>query len=137
MKSDVLKLEGVSAAKVLLDAPCSGLGSIRHKPDIKWNRKESDITGRYPKLQYELLCAAAGMVKPGGTLVYCTCTTEPEENEDVIEKFMKTNGEFNLAKPELPLFPEELVSEDGRFFRTYAHKHGTDSFFGAKLIKNI
>ena len=136
IRADVSKLEGLAAQKVLLDAPCSGLGAIRHKPDIKWNRKESDITERYPKLQFELLSRAAQCVNPGGTLVYCTCTTEPEENELVVERFLSGNKDFQLARPELPSFAEELISEEGRYFRTYSHKHGTDSFFGARLIKN-
>ena len=135
VKADVSKLVGLAAQNVLLDVPCSGLGAIRHKPDIKWNRAESDITERYPKLQFELLSAAARYVNPGGTLVYCTCTTEPEENEQVVERFLASDKTFKLARPEFPLFSEELISEDGRFFRTYSHKHGTDCFFGAKFIK--
>ncbi len=136
VKADISKLKNIRAKKVLLDAPCSGLGAVRHKPDIKWNRQESDITTRYPKIQSELLSAAAACVKPGGTLVYCTCTTEPEENEMVVEKFLSANTGFALQRPELPASAGELITEAG-YFRTFTHKHGTDSFFGAKMIKTI
>ena len=134
LKADATKLENIKARKVLVDAPCSGLGAIRHKPDIKWNRSQEDITSRYPALQKALLGAAAGYVKPGGTLVYCTCTTEPEENERVVDDFLSSNTGFCLAKPELPVRTEELAA-DGRFFRTFPHIHGTDAFFGARLTR--
>jgi len=132
---DVEKLKNFKAAKVLLDAPCSGLGALRRKPDIKWNRTQEDVTARYPAIQKQLLNAAAGYVLPGGTLVYCTCTTEPEENEKVIEEFLNTNKDFTLEKPELPGKAQELVLTDSRYYRTFAHIHGTDCFFGAKLVK--
>ena len=134
IKADVLKLADLKAKIVLLDAPCSGLGAIRHKPDIKWNRLESDIKTRYPKLQLELLNAAAECVKPGGTLVYCTCTTEPEENEQVVEKFLSSHGKFEVVKPDLPLSAEELITAGG-YFRTFTHLHGTDGFFAAKMVR--
>jgi 16S rRNA (cytosine967-C5)-methyltransferase len=135
VNADIIELKDFFSSKVFIDAPCSGLGAIRRKPDIKWNRLESDVTERYPALQSRLLAAAAAMVKPGGTLVYCTCTTEREENEDVVEKFLEVHTEFSLAKPGPGTIPQDVLSPDGNFLKTYAHKHGTDSFFGAGLIK--
>jgi 16S rRNA (cytosine967-C5)-methyltransferase len=136
LKADVEKLRMIKTSKVLLDAPCSGLGAIRRKPDIKWNRTEEDITIRYPAIQKQLLSAAAGYVVPGGALVYCTCTTEPEENERVVEEFLNLNKDFALATPELPPSARPLISDDRRYYRTFSHVHGTDCFFGAKLTRS-
>ena len=135
VKADVLKLKNVSAKKVLLDAPCSGLGTIRHKPDIKWNRREADVTTRYPELQSALLSAAAACVEPGGALVYSTCTAEPEENEQVVERFLKENKYFRLESPESSILKKEVLSEDGKYLKTFSHRHGTDCFFAAKLAR--
>ena len=90
--------------RILLDAPCSGLGVIRRKPELKWYKEEVDITA-VAALQKELLTAVHGLLKPGGVLVYSTCTTEPEENEQQIAAFLADNPEFDL----LP-FPAALVA---------------------------
>lgn len=135
VKADAARLKNIKAAKVLLDAPCSGLGAIRRKPDIKWNRTEEDITARFPDMQKRLLSAAAEYVAPGGTLVYCTCTTEPEENEMIIEEFLGINRDFKLESPELPRSAAALIS--GSYYRTLWHVHGTDCFFGAKLVRRL
>jgi len=123
------------AKKVLLDAPCSGLGTIRHKPDIKWNRQETDVTARYPELQSALLSAAAVCVEPGGTLVYSTSTPEPEENQMVIEKFLEANKEFKLESPKSAVITNKVLYDYGKYFKTFSHTHGTDCFFAAKLVK--
>ncbi|MBR6253767.1 MAG: 16S rRNA (cytosine(967)-C(5))-methyltransferase RsmB [Clostridia bacterium] len=104
--------------KVLLDVPCSGLGVIRKKPDIKWTRKEEDL----PELidtQRKILECGAEYLKTGGTLVYSTCTVLKDENERQIEKFLKKHPEFKLEE-EIKLFP---------------HKNHTDGFYIAKMIK--
>ena len=98
--------------KVLLDAPCSGLGIIRRKPDIKWLRQKEDIA-EIVKEQTELLSSAANYVKPGGALLYSTCTVNREENEDMVSSFLKEHTEFEMKK-EILLCP---------------HKDGTDGFF--------
>ena len=104
--------------KVLLDAPCSGLGIIRRKPDIKWSRQKEDIA-QIAKEQKALLCAAANYVKPGGKLLYSTCTINREENEDMVMGFLKTHTVFEKEKEVLLL----------------SHKDGTDGFFICSMIK--
>ncbi len=131
---DLRTLKDVSAHTVLLDAPCSGLGTVRRRPDIKWNRTENDSTSRLPALQAELLCSAAAFVEEGGVLVYSTCTTEPEENEEVVRRFLGQAAEFSLEPPRLPGNAAALVTNDG-FFTTFPHRHGTDGFFAARLRK--
>lgn len=104
--------------RVLLDVPCSGLGVIRKKPDIKWSRKEEDL----PELidtQRKILECGAEYVKTGGTLIYSTCTVLKDENERQINGFLQKHPEFKLEE-EIKLFP---------------HKNQTDGFYIAKLIK--
>lgn len=88
--------------RILLDAPCSGTGVIGRHPDIRWNRREEELRA-YAETQLSLLKLAAGLLRPGGVLVYATCSIEPEENQDVIHRFLK-NENFILAdcKPHLP-----------------------------------
>lgn len=83
------------ADKVLVDAPCSGLGVLRRKPDSRWRKSESMLS-ELPKLQIEILKSAADCVKPGGVLVYSTCTTEPEENINVVNEFLATRNDYSL-----------------------------------------
>lgn len=78
---------------VLIDAPCSGLGTVRRDPDIRWRRTPQDLP-RLAAAQLALLTNAAGLVKPGGTMVYSTCSSEPEENADVVAAFLATRGDF-------------------------------------------
>ena len=135
MNEDARKVRGIEADKVLLDAPCSGLGAVRRKPDIKWNHNEKMVKKYYPDLQRELLESAARALRVGGTLVYSTCTTEPEENEEVIHGFLKKFKNFGAEKPAPgPLF-EGLIDETGYFMKTYPYKHNMDGFFAAKLKK--
>ncbi|ABR48932.1 sun protein [Alkaliphilus metalliredigens QYMF] len=119
---------------VLIDAPCSGLGIIRRKPEIKYRKKQEDIK-ELQQLQIEILNHGAEYVKPGGTLVYSTCTIDPRENHHVIKQFLKENNEFELEdinekyKALLPgQHSEQMV-------QLYPHVHHTDGFFIAKLIK--
>jgi 16S rRNA (cytosine967-C5)-methyltransferase len=129
---------------VLLDAPCTGLGVIRRKPDIKWAKRPEDIAA-IAQVQRELISRIAGLVKPGGTLVYSTCTTEAEENRQVIAGFLSEQPDFalDLAEPEPRLQPSvanlpaplrQALRTDG-MLQILPHEFGTDGFFIAKLRK--
>ncbi len=118
------------ADRVLCDAPCSGLGVIAKKPDIKY-KSISDIE-RLPSVQLRVLTGASKYVKKGGVLVYSTCTVSPLENEEVVKKFLLENPEFSLVPAELGA---NLTAEDG-MMTFYPHIHGTDGFFAAKMVKN-
>ena len=102
--------------KILLDVPCSGLGVIRKKPDIKWTRKPEDIL-ELQKIQMEILEKCSDYLKPGGRLVYSTCTILKQENEEQVEKFLKVHDNFKLIE-QINLFP---------------HTDGADGFFIAVL----
>ncbi|MFO7605037.1 MAG: 16S rRNA (cytosine(967)-C(5))-methyltransferase RsmB [Desulfurivibrionaceae bacterium] len=119
---------------ILVDAPCSGLGAVRRHPDIRWNRKPADLA-RYQGVQLALLAEAARLLDPSGVLVYLTCSTEPEENEQVIEKFLTDHPDFKVedCRPYLPEPARELVDERG-FFHPLPDQ-GLDGFFGARLVK--
>ena len=120
------------ADRVLLDAPCTGLGIIRKKPDIKWTR---DIdTSEITKLQLKLINTVSSCVKPGGILVYSTCTITPEENQDIIRSFLDTNSEFQMSDISGYL-PKELGKyiEDKGMIQLYPNRDGTDGFFIARL----
>ncbi len=130
--ADASTLEENAADRVLLDAPCSGLGVLTKKPDIKWKRDVADIL-RLAASQAAMIDHAAKLVKPGGVLVYSTCTIEPEENEDVIRAFLGRHPEFVLDDPR-SFVPRELVSDEG-FVQTFPHRHGMDGTFAARLVK--
>jgi len=122
--------------KVLIDAPCSGLGVIRRKPDIKWSKRPEDIK-TLKQEQEHILFICSKYVKPGGVLVYSTCSIEPEENERVVETFLAKNQEFTYDDLRQYL-PESLHKElRGPFgyITLYPHIHGTDGFFVARLKK--
>lgn len=97
---------------ILVDAPCSGLGVIRRHPDIRWNRGENNLK-RYQATQLALLRDAAAILAPGGVMVYATCSTEPEENDDVVRLFLQAHADFSLTKDLLRLLPGQ--SHDGFF----------------------
>jgi len=119
----------------LVDAPCSGLGTLRRHPEGKWRIKEQDIL-RLQEMQNQILRQAAPLVKQGGVLVYSTCTLTSEENEGVIEAFLSEHSEFHLenAARLLPKACEALVDEKD-YLRTLPHRHGTDGFFAARIKK--
>jgi len=118
---------------ILVDAPCTGTGVTGRHPDIRWSRRESD-PARHQQTQRMLLEQAAGLLVPGGILVYATCSLEPEENEEVIALFLAGHPEFNLedCAPFLPEPARELVRD--HFF---APRPGpsNDGFFGARMVK--
>ena len=121
--------------RVLIDAPCSGLGTIGRHPDIKWNRTEPDIK-RISRLQRKILENSAEAVKRGGVVLYAVCTYTREENRTVIDNFLaRTNG-FSIVdlKEQIPEWGTNLIDNDG-FFRSYPHKHYMDGFFAALLKK--
>jgi 16S rRNA (cytosine967-C5)-methyltransferase len=123
-------------AGVLIDAPCSGLGVIRRHPDIRWNRSPDGLL-RYQEKQMNLLKDAAQFVASQGILVYATCSTEPEENDEVIKKFLAAHPQFIMAdcRELLPESATSLVDSQG-FFRTLPGDDDMDGFFAAKLINN-
>jgi 16S rRNA (cytosine967-C5)-methyltransferase len=124
-----------SLDRVLVDAPCSGLGTIRRDPDIRWRRTADDLP-RLARDQVALLGRAAEVVEAGGRLVYATCSSEPEENEGVVEAFLAAHGEFHLG--DLHLDAPSALSEvvDGRgMLRTLPFAHGLEAFFAAALIR--
>jgi 16S rRNA (cytosine967-C5)-methyltransferase len=118
--------------RVLVDAPCSGLGTLRRNPEIRWHLTERKLA-EMPALQGRILHNAAGCVKPGGTLLYSTCSVMPEENDGVVATFLDRHPGFSQAGPP-DSFPPGVL--DGRgFFRTFPHRHGTDGFFAALLVR--
>ncbi len=116
--------------RVLIDAPCSGLGTLTKKPDIKWKRDLGDIR-KIVNIQYELIKKGAKLLKPEGILIYSTCTMEPEENFEIVKKFMDENPEFRLLNAK-EFIDEELVDQNG-CVQTYPNVHQIDGSFAAKL----
>ena len=118
--------------RILLDAPCSGLGTLTKKPDIKWKRDLGDVR-KLSSIQKSLLEKAAGLLKTEGILVYSTCTLEPEENFDIVKDFLQHHPEFSLINAADSVDPV-LVDENG-CVQTFPHIHFLDGSFAAKLIK--
>lgn len=132
---DATKLDTVYAGqadRVLVDAPCSGLGVLRRKPDSRW-RKTKMMLEELPKLQGAILASAAACVKPGGVLVYSTCTTEPEENNQVVAAFLAANQEFILETTGEYL-PQARLEQT---IQLWPHRDGVDGFFIARMVRNI
>ncbi|BFI32078.1 16S rRNA (cytosine967-C5)-methyltransferase [Marchantia polymorpha subsp. ruderalis] len=121
-----------TADKVLLDAPCSGLGVLAKRADLRWRRTPEEILG-LNDLQDQLLDSAAKLVKPGGVLVYSTCSIEPAENHERVAAFIDGHPEFVIESAEA-FIPKELVSEEG-YFASKPHKHLIDGAFAARLRK--
>jgi 16S rRNA (cytosine967-C5)-methyltransferase len=121
--------------KVIVDAPCSGLGTLRRDPDIRWRRTEADLTG-FAEYQRTLLDRAARAVAPGGRLVYATCSSEPEENEDVADAFLASHPDFQLADVrEIDAARLGPVSDARGMLRTLPFVHGLEAFFGAAFTR--
>jgi 16S rRNA (cytosine967-C5)-methyltransferase len=116
--------------RVLIDAPCSGLGTLTKKPDIKWKRDLGDIR-KIVNIQYELITKGASFVKPEGILVYSTCTIEPEENFEIVKKFLDEHENFRLLNAK-DFVGEELVDVNG-CVQAYPHVHQIDGSFSAKI----
>ncbi len=122
---------------VLLDAPCSGLGTIRRDPEIRWRRTAEDLP-RLVEVQDAMLDRAAEAVRAGGRLVYATCSSEPEENEDRVEAFLERHPEFHVANP-VDRAPRgrllaPVVNPAGHL-RTWPFQHELEAFFAAVLVR--
>jgi 16S rRNA (cytosine967-C5)-methyltransferase len=115
---------------VLLDAPCTGTGAFRRHPDARWRLTQQDVTA-LSALQRELLDATAAVVRPGGLLVYATCTLEPEENDAQIEAFLAAHPEFRLEPPPEGAVPSAVL--DAGRLRVLPQRHGVDGAFAARL----
>jgi 16S rRNA (cytosine967-C5)-methyltransferase len=129
--------------RVLVDAPCSGLGTLRRNPDLKWRQSVKSVQELVVK-QTSILDSAARLLKPGGRLVYATCSILPQENEAIAEAFSATHPDFNLLDAGQLL--EQLKVADARslcsggasgtgYLRLWPHLHQTDGFFAAVWVK--
>ncbi len=136
LTKEVAGAQGPTYDRILVDAPCSGLGTLRSHPEIKWNRGMSDLT-RLHDLQVKILEEAASCLKSEGILVYSTCTLSAVENENTVEEFLGRHREFVLedAASYLPNEAKQLVR--GKYFMALPHRHDTDGFFAARLKRVI
>ena len=121
---------------VLLDAPCSGLGTTRRKPEVKWKAIENS-TEALSALQKELLDGAAAVVKKGGVLVYSVCSPMPTEGREMIAQFLDQNSTFSVVDPQdiLPRLPSNALDRDLNI-RLRTHLHSTDAFFMTRLVRH-
>jgi 16S rRNA (cytosine967-C5)-methyltransferase len=115
---------------VLLDAPCTGTGTFRRHPDARWRIKPSDLAV-LSMLQRSLLRSCADRVRPGGLLVYSTCSLEPEENDAAVDLFLREHPDWRLEPPPAGTVPAEVI--DGGYLRVLPQAHGTDGAFAARL----
>ena len=120
--------------RVLVDAPCSGFGTLRRNPDLKW-RHDARAVGELAAKQSRILAAAAKLVKPGGRLVYATCSILAEENEDVVERFREGNPGFEAVAVADILRQQKIPLEQGAHLHLWPHVHGTDGFFAAAFAR--
>ena len=118
---------------VLLDAPCSGLGTLRRDPDIRWRRTEASLVP-LAAAQVAMLGRTAEVVEPGGRLIYATCSSEPEENEDVVSRFLAERHDFMAVPARLPEALGRFIGPDG-YFRTFPFRDQLEPFFAAMLVK--
>lgn len=124
--------------RILMDAPCSGLGVLRGKPDIKYNKKEQDIEA-LAQIQSNLLNNVSSLLKKGGKLIYSTCTVDKQENESVVKKFIEEHPDFIVDPHFLKNFPEKIMESEGAGewgLQLFPHQFGTDGFFLTKLVKH-
>ena len=119
--------------KILVDAPCSGLGVLRRKPDIRWRRKKKEITF-FSNLQLKILCHMSSFLKPGGVLVYGTCSIDKKENFNVVQNFLKINKDFKLDK--MPNTIDRELIDENYCFSTINVIDNLDGMFAARLKKN-
>ena len=120
--------------RVLVDAPCTGFGTLRRNPDLKWRQPESalaELTGK----QRAILAAAATLVKPGGRLVYATCSVLPDENEAVVAAFLAANPAFTRGDAAADLARAGIKLDTGRALQLLPHKHGCDGFYAEVLAR--
>lgn len=132
VEADGTEFSAEPADKVLLDTPCSGLGVLSKKPDVKLKRESEDIRDLVA-LQQRLIENAARLVKDGGVLVYSTCTTEPEENFGIVRWFLEHHPEFGVDSA-AQFVDASLVGPDG-YVETYPHRHGMDGSFSIRMMR--
>ena len=133
LKDTTITDTGPSFDRILLDAPCTGLGVLRRNPDTKWNRSKKDLN-RFARRQIKLLASVAPLLSVSGALVYAVCSVEPEENEAVIDAFLSVNPEFEVdadpgSLPSMFCAP----SRDEKGFKTHPHFKEMDGFFMVRL----
>ncbi len=121
--------------RALVDAPCSGLGTLRRHPERRWQQQEAGLAD-LARLQLELLRGVAPLITPGGVLVYSTCSLEPEETDAVVDTFLHDFPEFAIdeAPAGLPATISELIDPKGAL-RTWPHRHGVDGFYAIRLLR--
>ena len=120
--------------RVLVDAPCSGLGTLRRNPDLKWRQSPRSVE-ELTRKQAAILRAAAGLVKPGGRLVYATCSLLAEENEGIVEPFLAERPEFRALHCGKLLEEQRITLDTGPYLGLLPHVHGTDGFFAAAMTR--
>jgi len=132
--ADMFEFEGGPFDRVLLDPPCSGWGTAGKNSDLRWAKTEND-TRNLAKIQARMIDKAATLVKPGGVMVYSTCTILRDENDQIVEEFLLRNKEYEIESAK-DLLPEELVTERG-FVRTYPGFGDLDGSFCARLKRKL
>lgn len=120
--------------RVLVDAPCSGLGTLRRNPDLKWRQTEQDVLELTQK-QTAILARAAKLTKAGGRLIYATCSLLRDENEAIVEAFIQANPDFSLVPANEILAHHHIALDTGPYLKLLPHLHGTDGFFAAVFEK--
>jgi 16S rRNA (cytosine967-C5)-methyltransferase len=121
--------------RVLVDAPCSGFGTLRRNPDLKFRQSETGIAELAAK-QGRILTAAAALLKPGGRVVYATCSFVRAENQDVVAAFLAAHPQFHLLPANQVLAQQQIALDTGDYLQLYPHRHGCDGFFAAVLVRD-
>ena len=121
--------------RVLVDAPCSGFGTLRRNPDLKWRQSQQGIAELALK-QAAILNAAAQLLKPGGRLVYATCSFLRAENQDVVAAFLAAHPRFTLLPANTILKQQHIALDMNEFLQLYPHRHDCDGFFSAVLVRS-
>lgn len=132
--SKVKRLSG-KIDRVLVDAPCSGIGTLRRNPDLKWRQSPQSIEELKVK-QRDILASAARLLKSGGRLVYATCSFLREENQDIINSFLEKNAQFTVLNATELLSQQKITLDTGEFLQINPQQHQTDGFFAAALQRN-
>lgn len=130
---DISKEEIPLFTHILIDAPCSGFGVIRKRTDLRWRRKEDEMPGLL-KVQHDILENTSKYVKPGGMMVYSTCTFDREENWNQVKQFINRHPEFSIVPADPAVFPKELITEQGSI-ESLPHQHFCEGSFAIALRK--
>jgi 16S rRNA (cytosine967-C5)-methyltransferase len=118
--------------RVLVDAPCSGVGTLRRNPDLKWRQSPQSIE-ELKRKQVAILSSAANLLKPGGRLVYATCSFLPEENQEIVENFLQGHTSFTVLNCAELLRQQKIPIDTSVFLELSPRHHGTDGFFAAAM----